>query len=203
MSIGRPPRAVTVARVQAIEISLDWRWGPVLLLATLLLGRNVLPARFPTWEMSTTWLTAGAFVVAAEAALLLHELAHALIARWDGQRVIRIEFHGFRAVTLVDQERSAGVPAHETLTALAGPTINFGLAAVAAIVHVALATSGPLDAFLLMLVLGNAAAAALSLVPLGGSDGTRALSALLRRRAVLEAQVPGQRQDKNDEDQKA
>jgi Zn-dependent protease len=190
MSIGRPPRALTVARVRAIEITLDWRWAPILLLATWLLGRNVLPARFPSWEITTTWLTAGAFVVAGEAALLLHELAHALVARRDGQRVTRIVFHGFRAVTHVDGERSVREPSHETLTALAGPAMNLGLAACGALVRVALTTSGPLDAFLLMLVVGNAAAAALSLVPVGGSDGTRALNAL-RRRPGSERQVPG------------
>jgi Zn-dependent protease len=200
MSLGRPPRAVTIARVQAIEISLNWRWAPVLLLGTWLLAQNVLPARFPTWEWSTTWLTAAAAVLAGEAALLLHELAHALTARWDGQQVTRIVFHGFHAVTQVDDGDMA--PAHEMWIALAGPAINITLALAAACARVAFATQGPLDAFLLMLLIGNAAAAALSLLPVGGSDGARALNRR-RRRVALEGEVPGQRQDKNDEDQKA
>src|SRR5262249_11229852 len=122
MSLGRPPRAVTIARVQAIEISLNWRWAPVLLLGTWLLAQNILPARFPTWGSSTTWLTAAAAVLAGEAALLLHELAHALTARSDGLRVTRIVFHGFHAVTHVDDHATA--PDHELLIALAGPAIN-------------------------------------------------------------------------------
>jgi Zn-dependent protease len=200
MSLARPPRAVTIARVQAIEITLDWRWAPVLFLGTWLLAQNVLPARFPSWEVETNWLTAAAAVLAGEIALLLHELGHALLARWDGLRVTRIVFRGFHAETLVDPDPH--LPTHETLIALAGPSINVVLVAAACALRVTLASSGPLDAFLLMLALGNAAAAVLSLVPLGASDGVRALRGL-RRRVALEAQVPGERQDKNDEDQEA
>jgi len=188
MAIARPPRALTVARVQAIEITLDWRWAPVLALGTWLLAQNVLPARFPSWELSTTWLTAFAAVLAGEAALLLHELSHALVARWDGQRVTHIVFFGFQAQTLVDLSLPA--PAHETLIALAGPGMNLVLAVVALACRLLVAASGPLDVFLLMLALGNAAAAGLSLLPLGRSDGARALRGL-RRRPSSEGEVAG------------
>jgi Zn-dependent protease len=201
MSLARPPRAVTVARVQAIEITLNWRWAPILLLGTWLLAQNVLPARFPTWAVSTSWLTAAAAVLAGEAALLLHELGHALVARRDGLRVTRIVFHGFHAQTIVDS--GVDLPAHDVWIALAGPSVNLALVVLAAGVRVALGTSGALDAFLLMLLLGNAAAAILSLLPLGASDGARALSGLRRRRTALEAEVACQRQDQNDKDQKA
>ncbi|MBV9582835.1 MAG: hypothetical protein JO057_29985, partial [Chloroflexi bacterium] len=103
MSPVPPRRVFTVARVQAIEITLNWRWPAVLALATWLLAHNVLPARFPVWESSTAWLTAAAAVLAGEVALLLHELAHALLARSRGQRVTRIIFHGFQAQTVLDE----------------------------------------------------------------------------------------------------
>jgi Zn-dependent protease len=184
MFSGRPSRAFTVARVQAIEITLDWRWPPVLALGTWLLAQNVLPARFPTWESGTTWVTAAAAVLAGEVALLLHELSHALLARAHGQRVTRIVFHGFQAQTLVDRDSDA--PSREALIALAGPAINLMLAGLAQAMRGFLITQGPLDAFLLMLAVGNAAAAALSLVPIGSSDGARALTAVRRRRATAE-----------------
>ena len=202
MSLGRPPHAITVARVQAIEISLDWRWAPVLMLGTWLLARDVLPARFPSWELGTTWLTAVAAVFASELALLLHEFGHALVAQRNGMRVTRIVFHGFHAVTHIDSDTP---PARETLIALAGPCVNLALALAAWALRYVLSSSGALDAFLLMLVLGNAAAAVLSLVPLGASDGAQALGGLRRRRGLLllEAQVAGQCQNEDDEDQKA
>jgi Zn-dependent protease len=170
---GRPPRAITVARVRAVEISVNWRWAPILALSTWLLAQNVLPARFPAWELSTSWLTSVAAVIAGEAALLLHELSHTIMARRKGQWVTRIVFHGFHAQTMVDQP----VPADEALIALAGPGLNLALLTVAEALRVALATQGPLDVFLLMFVVGNAASAAISLLPLPGSDGARALRA--------------------------
>ena len=154
---------------------MNWRWAPILVLSTWLLAQNVLPARFPAWELSTSWLTSVAAVVAGEAALLLHELSHAAIARRKGQWVSRIVFHGFHAQTVIDQP--VPVPADEALIALAGPALNLALLAVAQALRVALATQGPLDAFLLMFVVGNAASAAMSLLPLPGSDGARALRA--------------------------
>jgi Zn-dependent protease len=200
VSIDRQSRALTVARVQAIEISLDWRWAPVLTLATWLLAQNVLPARFPGWQLSTTWLTAGGAVLAGEVALLLHELSHALVARHHGHHVTRIVFHGLQAQTLV--ERGSAEVVHEVGTALVGPAINVVLVVASEVARLALATQGPIDVFLLMLAVGNAAAAALSLLPLGSSDGARALGAL-RRRARLKGEIAGQCQDEHDEDEQA
>ncbi len=181
MNLDRLPRAITVARIQAIDITLNWRWIPVLGLATFLLAQNVLPARFPLWEVSTTWLTSAAVVLAGEFALLLHELSHAFVARGRGLEVTRIVFHGFQAETIAAE----GLPAagHEALIALVGPGTNVALAGLAAALLLALATQGPVDVALLLLVLSNAAMAAMSLLPLGGSDGDRALGALRRSRS--------------------
>jgi Zn-dependent protease len=141
-----------------------------------LLAQNVLPARFPAWEIGTSWLTSAAAVIAGEAALLLHELSHAVLARRKGQRVRRIVFHGFHAHTIVD--KGLTVPRDEVLIALIGPGLNLTLAGVAEAMRLGLAPQGPVDVVLLMLALGNAATAALSLLPLGASDGARALRAL-------------------------
>jgi Zn-dependent protease len=175
----RPPPAITLARVQAIEISVDWRWAPVLALSTWLLAQNVLSARFPGWNFALVWLTAAAAVLAGELALLLHELSHALLARCYGQHVTRIVFHGLLAETIVGD----GSPGQRevALIALIGPAINILIAGLAQASRLALAAQGPLDVFLVMLVLGNGAAAAMSLLPLGQSDGARALRSLSSR----------------------
>ena len=172
---GRAPHAITVARVQAIEITLNWRWAPILALSTWLLAHNVLPARFPAWEPQTVWVASAAVVLAAEAGLLLHELSHALVAHGRGQQVLRIVFHGFRAETVC----SEGIPppANEVLIALAGPGVNLALAGLLEALRLLLATEGPIDVVLLLLVLGNVATAAMSLLPIGSSDGRRALVA--------------------------
>jgi len=173
-------RALTIGRVQAIEITLNWRWLPVLVLASWLLAQTILPARFPLWEVSTNWLTSVAAVVAGELALLLHELSHAIVARRRGQEVIRIVFHGLRAETVVG--KSLPAPAHEAVIALVGPSMNVALAGLAQALRLLLDGQGPIDVFLLTLVVGNVAMAVMSLVPLSGSDGARALRAFQRAR---------------------
>jgi len=180
MTADRHRMAITVGHVQAIEITLNWRWMPVLALATWLLAQTVLPARFPLWEVSTNWLTSAAAVLAGEIALLLHELSHALVARRRGQEVTRIVFHGLRAETVMGEGLPA--PGHEALIALVGPGMNVALAVLAEAIRLACDAQGPIDVFLLTLVLGNVAMVVMSLVPLSGSDGARALNALKRTR---------------------
>jgi len=180
VSLARAPRAFTVARVDATEIALHWRWPPVLVLGTILLAHSVLPVHFPAWEPGTFWLTSAAAILAGEAALLLHELSHALVARGRGHEVRRIVFHGFMAETVLGEQQPE--PAHEALIALVGPATNLVLAMLSGLVRVILATSGPVDVVLLLLIAGNLAAAAMSLLPLGASDGSRALGALRRAR---------------------
>jgi Zn-dependent protease len=157
-------------RLNTIELAFQWRWAPILVLGTVLLGHSVMPLRFPSWAPETRWLTSLAVVLAGEAALLLHELSHALAAR----RSARIVFHGFVAETVL-----ANTADHdEAHVALAGPAMNLGLAALAASARVALGSEGALDTFLLVAFVSNIAMAAMSLVPVGGSDGARVLRAL-------------------------
>lgn len=172
MALPAPPRTLTVARVQAIEIAVHWRWAAVLFLCTWLLAQSVFPARYPLWEQSTAWLTSVAIVVSGEVALLLHELSHAALARRKGQQVTRIVFHGLQAETIVEK------PGHDALVALVGPGVNIVLAAAIAAARASLHTDGPLDIVLLLQVISNLAMALMSLAPIGNSDGARALRAL-------------------------
>ena len=181
------PRAVTITRLNAIEIAVNWRWAPILVLGTVLLGHAVVPARFPDWAPLTRWTMSAAVVVAGEVALLLHELSHALVARRSGQEVERIVFHGFVAETVV----GAGAlgAAQEALVALAGPAMNLVLAALAAVARLALASEGALDVFMLALIVGNLSVAALSALPIGGSDGARAWRATQKLRLPVSART--------------
>jgi Zn-dependent protease len=169
------PGVLTVARLYAIEIALHWRWVLVVALGAALLAEHVLPARAPEWDAVTLWSTSLAAVLACEVALLLHELSHALVARGQGLQVQRIVFHGFIAETQLTQGADRQ---HELLIALIGPAMNLGLAASVQAVRLAFTPTGPAETVLVLLVIGNVAAAAMSLIPFGASDGARALRAL-------------------------
>ena len=173
--------SVTVARVAAIDIAVHWRWWVVLALGTSLLAGPVLPARFPSWDEPTLWLTSVAVVLAGELMLLLHELSHALVARGRGQTVQRIIFHGMLAETVLGE--GVPTPRHDAVIALVGPATNLVLAALAQTLRVTFEPTGPLGVLMLLLMLANLAMAATSLVPVGASDGGRVLRAWRRSRA--------------------
>jgi Zn-dependent protease len=86
---------LTIARVSSIELTLHWRWLLLLALGTSALAEHLLPGRVPDWDLATVWVVSAAAVVASEIALLLHELAHALMARRFGAHVQTIVLHGF------------------------------------------------------------------------------------------------------------
>lgn len=179
----RVPSAFTVAHVAAVDIAVHWRWVAALSLSTILLAASVLPGRFPTWDTPTLWLTSAAAVLAGELMLLLHELSHAFAARGRGRQVQRIIFHGFLAETVLGAERGLPLPRHEMFIALAGPGTNLALAGLLSALRLLLPTDSPAALLALLLILGNAAMATASLVPVGPSDGRRALSAFVRARA--------------------
>lgn len=167
---------LTLARVAAIDITINWRWPAVLVLVTVLLGHAVVPSRFPAWETSTTWLFSGLVVLFGEAALLLHELAHALLLRRNGQHVERIVFHGLIAETVAASQGLA--PMRELVVALSGPLMNLAVAGALSVLHALLRLEGPADVLLLLGVFANVAMAVASLLPVGHSDGARALRAV-------------------------
>ncbi len=171
---------LTIARVSSIDIALHWRWLLLLGLATSTLAEYLLPGRVRDWDTPTIWVVSAAAVIASELALLLHELAHALVARHFGAPAQVIVFHGFVAETLLGHDYLAS-PRRELVVALIGPVVNLGIAGAAQAVRLALVPAGPLDTLLVLLVLGNLAAAAMSLVPFGASDGARVLRALRAR----------------------
>jgi Zn-dependent protease len=177
LSDRRLPGVIPVARVAAVEIAVHWRWLVALTLGTMLLA-TILPGRFPAWDAPTLWLTSAAAVLAGEVMLLLHELSHVFAARGRGHAVERIVFHGFVAETVLGVQAQVCAPRHEVLIALVGPGTNLALAGGLAAVRLLLPAGSPASLLALLLVLGNAAMAAMSLLPVGRSDGRRALAAL-------------------------
>jgi Zn-dependent protease len=125
--------------------------------------------------VGVVWLTSAAAVLACQLGLLLHDLSHVVVARCGGLGVQRVVFHGFVAETVL---HTGGTRRHEATIALAGPVMSLGVAACAHVARLAVSPGGPIDVVLALLVLGNAAAAVMSLLPLGSSDGARALRAL-------------------------
>jgi Zn-dependent protease len=118
-----------------------------------------------------------AFVVALFASIVLHELGHSLMARRYGIETADITLYLFGGVARLQRmPRSAGP---ELLIALAGPAVNFAIAAVLfAMMNLASVAVEP-SMFLGQVLLTNLILAAFNLLPIFPMDGGRILRALL------------------------
>ncbi len=179
----RPARVLFDRRVGGLSLRVHWQWLPGVALGTVLLARGILPVWMPDLDPLLRWLAGLLVVLAMEASLLAHELAHAAAARLAGQVVEGISVFGLAARTTV-RDHHALPPADDARTAAVGPLASLLLAAGFGAAYAALHTAGPMSFLTLVLAFGNLASAATSLLPLPGSDGARVL------RGIRTARVP-------------
>ncbi len=84
-------------------------------------------ARYDEWTDANPYLLATIFVVSLYVSILVHEIAHLLLARSYGMRVESVTLHLLGGETLIaGQSRT---PSQELLTSIAGPLASFAIAA--------------------------------------------------------------------------
>jgi Zn-dependent protease len=112
--------------------------------------------------------------------VMLHELGHALMARYYGIRTESITLYPIGGVARL--ERMSEKPGEEICIALAGPAVNLviaGLLAPLALLALLALPAGPLGQLAGMLCLGNVGLMLFNLLPCFPMDGGRVLRALL------------------------
>lgn len=184
---------VRLGRIAGIELAFDWSLGIIFLLITVSLAVAVFPRWHPGWGFVTSWVVAVVAAALFFVSVLLHELAHSLVARAYGVPVRRITLFIFGGMAhMSDEPPSAGA---EFLIALVGPltSILIGIvalaggsfllpspaAAVAEEPARALQMAGPLATLLLWLGPVNLILGVFNLVPGFPLDGGRLLRAVL------------------------
>jgi Zn-dependent protease len=139
------------------------------------------------WAAWAAWTGAGtgiavllglAFLVGVFASVLLHELGHALAARRYGIRTRGITLLPIGGLAQLEGEPRT--PKQELVIALAGPAVNFVLAAG---LYVIVAITGlPTWGLLGSLLVANLSLGLFNLIPAFPMDGGRALRALVATR---------------------
>ena len=110
--------SVKLGRIAGIEIGIHYTW---LLIAVLITGSFIcyLSNTHPLWPARTTWSAAIVISALFFVSVMLHEMAHALVARAYGMRVRTITLFALGGVTQI--EKQAAKPAAEFWMGLAGP----------------------------------------------------------------------------------
>ena len=174
--------------VSGIPVWADYRWLFVLVLVALVSGASLDSSATGT---ATTYLAGSLITILFFASVLIHELAHAALARLEGVDVLEIVLHPFGGLARLRHEPET--PRAEFRIAAAGPAASFVLALVfGALIAVANSAGAPLfSTALYLLATFNFLICVFNLFPGYPLDGGRLLRAYLWRsgRDINEATV--------------
>jgi Zn-dependent protease/predicted transcriptional regulator len=190
--VGMLSQGIHVGRLFGIRIALDWSLLVIFLLVVFNLAAGLFPSWHPDWSPGMMW---GAALVAAVLfflSVLVHELAHALVAKAYAIPVRRITLFLFGGVADIEEEPAS--PKVEALMAFVGPLVSIGLgfgfsllggvlagvsAGAVADPELALQQMGPLATLLTWLGSVNVIIGLFNLIPAFPLDGGRVLHAIL------------------------
>ncbi len=173
---------IRLGRIAGISIGLHYSWFIIAFLIGLsLIGQ--FHASMPQWSNAVTWsvatITAGLFFVT----LLLHELAHSLVAKASGLRVQSITLFALGGVSQIESESPDAKT--EFWIAIVGPLSSFVIGLICLAVARWAGWSGlthaqsPVAAVLLWLGYINLVLAAFNMIPGYPLDGGRVLRAVI------------------------
>jgi Zn-dependent protease/CBS domain-containing protein len=175
-------RAFRIGRVFGIEIEVDWTWFIILAIFVLALSGGLFQDKLPGLSLPARWLFALITALLFFSSVLLHELAHSVVARRSGLGITGITLFIFGGVSkMADEPRS---PAMELKIAIAGPATSVALSVIFFLLwHVMGAVSGAEVVVIICYYLGlmNGMLAAFNLLPGFPLDGGRVLRAGLWR----------------------
>ena len=169
------------------EIKVDASWLLIAALIVWSLASGYLPEVLPGLGQLAYLALAVAAMLGLFGSLILHELAHSLVARRYGLGIGGITLFLFGGVAeLVDEPKSAG---SEFWIAIAGPIMSFVLAGLFGLATLTIGTEGVLGTILAYLASINLILAVFNLLPAFPLDGGRVLRAWLWQRSgdMLEA----------------
>lgn len=136
---GRRPVNMKVGTLFGIEIRLDFSVVIIFGLIVYSLASGVFAGWHPTWPASLRWSAAFAAGVLFLSSLLLHELAHSVVAQARGIPVPRITLFLFGGVS--EMQHEPRTPGTEFVVAIVGPLTSLLLGVVCLVL--AMMLTGP------------------------------------------------------------
>lgn len=174
--------SLRVARIFGIDIEVHPSWFLILAFLSYSLSEGLFPYRYENWSTGTYWAVGITATFLLFFTVLLHELAHALVAKRRGLPVPRITLFIFGGVShLARQPSSAG---EEFQIAAAGPATSFVIAAVTGLAGLLFGSlNEQLEAILFYLAAVNALLGVFNMLPGFPLDGGRVLRSIAWKRS--------------------
>ncbi|GBD24164.1 Putative zinc metalloprotease Rip3 [bacterium HR29] len=171
-------RGIPIAKLFGIRIEIDLSWLFVFALVSWTLADRVFPEEYPNWSEGTAWTVGIVAALLLFGTVLLHELAHALVAKARGLTVPKISLFIFGGVSHLGRQPSSA--REEFSIAAAGPATSILIAGAS--IGIAFAASGRneyLEAIFSYLGFVNGVLAAFNLLPGFPLDGGRVLRSII------------------------
>jgi Zn-dependent protease/CBS domain-containing protein len=173
-------RSIPLFRLAGFQVGVDWSWLILAVLITWTLSVGVFPSYYPGLTPGLYWSMGAIAALGLFASIVLHELAHSLVARRYDVPIRGITLFIFGGVA--QMEREPDRPGVEFRVAIAGPIASLlvGLACWLLARGAAAAGLGvPVPGVLAYLAAINVILAVFNLVPAFPLDGGRMLRAAL------------------------
>src|SRR5256884_8840605 len=113
------PGSFRIGKIAGIDIDINVSWIIIVVLLTVSLATGWFPQLYPGLSTATYWLTAFLSSLLLFVSVLLHELAHSVVARARGLPVKNITLFIFGGVSNIEKE--PGSPGVEFQMAVVGP----------------------------------------------------------------------------------
>ncbi len=174
------PGSLRIGTIAGIDIDIHVSWIIILVLLTVSLATGWFPQLYPGWSIVTYWLIALLSSLLLFASVLLHELAHSLVARRRGLPVKNITLFIFGGVSNIEQEPQS--PGIEFQMAVVGPLTSLVIGFICFLLQLPLrGSNSPLEGILFYLAVTNILLGIFNLIPGFPLDGGRVLHSIVWR----------------------
>jgi Zn-dependent protease/CBS domain-containing protein len=191
------PGSFRIGKIAGIEIDVNVSWIVILVLLTVSLATGWFPQLYPGWSTATYWITGFIASLLLFVSVLLHELAHSVVARKRGLPVKNITLFIFGGVSNIEREPTS--PGIEFQMAFVGPLTSLIIGIVCFLLQLPLrGSNSPLEGILFYLAVTNVLLGLFNLIPGFPLDGGRVLHSIIwkitgsMRQATRVATITGQ-----------
>lgn len=170
--------SIRLFKIAGISIDINFSWIIILVLLTWSLAIGWFSVLYPGWSTATYWLVSLISALLLFVSVLLHELAHSLVARMRGVSVKSITLFIFGGVSNIEQEPTS--PGIEFQIAFVGPLVSLLIGGIAYLLSLPLrGVNSPLTAILSYLAVTNVLLGLFNLIPGFPLDGGRVLRSII------------------------
>jgi len=174
------PGSLRIGKIAGIDIYIHVSWIIILVLLTVSLAIGWFPQLYPGQSTATYWIVSLIAALLLFVSVLLHELAHSLVARRRGLPVKNITLFIFGGVSNIEQEPKD--PGIEFQVAVVGPITSILIGVVCFLLQLPLrGTNSPLEEILYYLAVTNILLGVFNLIPAFPLDGGRVLRSIVWR----------------------